>query len=224
MLVFFIGSCFGSFFCLVAQRLPLKKSFLYSRSICDNCQQSLRFWEMIPLFSSLYLRFRCGRCHQPFSKLLWVAEMTYGLLTFYCWQYLTGHEQILAFTWLTILFILSLTDLFYYLVEPKILYLGHGCIWLLNFYTQQPFYYSTILLFLLLALCYLSYLKDKMGLGDLILLGCWAPWLTPVEFSSLLLLASLLGLLVLLITQRINRPLPFVPFLSISFTIIYFIH
>jgi Type II secretory pathway, prepilin signal peptidase PulO and related peptidases len=224
MLVFFIGSCLGSFLCLVAQRLPLKKSFLYSRSICDACQQPLRVWELIPIFSSLYLRFHCGRCHQPFSKLLWMAEITYGILTFFCWYYLTGSKQILGFIWLTILFLLSLTDLFYYLVEPKILYLGHSFVWLLNFYTKQPVYYSTILLFLLLGLCYLSYLKDKMGLGDLILLGCWAPWLTPIEFSSLLLLASTLGLVVLLLTKQKNQPLPFVPFLSIGFTIVYFIH
>ena len=224
MLLFLIGSCLGSFFCLVAQRLPLKRDFLYTRSVCDSCQQSLRFWEMIPLFSSLCLRFRCSRCKQSFSKLLFVAEITYGLLFFFCGTYLSGIEQVLGFFWLTILFILSFTDLFYYLVEPNLLYFGHAIVWLFNLYTQQAFYYSTVLIFLMLVAYYLFHLKDSMGLGDIILIGCWSPWLSPIEFSLLLLLASSLGLLVLLVLKKMKHPLPFVPFLSFSFFLIYFVH
>lgn len=226
MFIFLIGSIFGSFLCVMAQRVPLKQSFVFSRSKCDHCQQALRFWEMIPIFSSLFLRFRCRRCGQRFSRLLFLSEIIYGGILTFCWLQPTRIEQGIALIWLTTLFLLSLTDLFYLTVEPKILYIGHGLLWGVCFYTQQPFYWETIGMLLFIGFIYLAYLKNSMGLGDLLLLTCWAPWLTPSDFSLMLLTASILALMVFggcFLLKRSLKQLPFVPFLSLGVFLVYFL-
>ncbi|MGX7197863.1 prepilin peptidase [Enterococcus olivae] len=227
MFYFLIGSCLGSFFCVVAQRVPLKQSFLFSRSRCDHCQQSLRSWELIPIVSSLLLRFRCQRCGQSFSRVIWLAELVYGGIFYYCWLQSAFSDQLIAWIWLTTVFLLSLTDLFYLTVEPKFLYPGHALLWGICLYLQLPFYWETLGITLMLAVFFWLYLHYSMGLGDLLLLICWAPWLSPQEFSQLLLTASLLALMAFALHWFIQRErikqLPFVPFLSVALFLVYFL-
>lgn len=54
--VFLAGITMGSFFHLVGERLPLKRSILFPRSHCTACKQPLSLREMIPLVSYALLR------------------------------------------------------------------------------------------------------------------------------------------------------------------------
>ena len=64
MLLFYFGCCLGSFLMVVATRLPIGEDFLVSRSHCHHCQKTLRFYELIPLFSILFMKFRCSACQK----------------------------------------------------------------------------------------------------------------------------------------------------------------
>ncbi len=227
MIYFLLGSCLGSFLCVVAQRVPLQQDFIFSRSKCDSCQKVLRPWEMIPLFSCLLLKFRCQRCGGKIPAAFWLAELIYGGLFYFCWLQPTLKEKLIALLWLTTVFLLSLTDWFYFIVEPKILYPLHALLWGMMLYFKQPFYWTTVGTVVLLAAVLLVTLKDSMGLGDWLLLGLWAPWLSPLEFSQLLFAASscalvFFGLYFLIQKKRLQR-LPFVPFLSLGLLLVYFI-
>jgi len=221
---FMIGSILGSFLVVCAKRIPIQEHFLISRSHCDHCQRNLSFWEMIPIVSSIVLKFRCRTCHQPIPVSYCLFEILYGCLFVFCLQQSGVKEISLSLIWLTMAVLLSLTDLFYWTVEPKLFYPFAGGLWLINFSFGFHFYWQSLLLICFIIILFSIYLHGKMGMGDLLLLLAWAPWLTPNELAWLLLLASFSALMVFLIYRLIKKEctkLPFVPFLSMA---LFFVH
>lgn len=78
-LIFIFGGALGSFANVVADRLYIR-SFWTGRSVCDACAKSLSWYEMIPVFSFLFLRGRCSKCKVRYgSKHFWV-ELIGGIL------------------------------------------------------------------------------------------------------------------------------------------------
>lgn len=55
LFIFVIGSIFGSFFGLIVDRIPLRKSIIFGRSHCDSCQQLLAYRDLIPIFFLKYV-------------------------------------------------------------------------------------------------------------------------------------------------------------------------
>ena len=63
---FVLGLIIGSFLNVVIIRLNTQRSF-GGRSICMSCQKQLRWYELIPLFSFLFLFGRCKGCKSKIS-------------------------------------------------------------------------------------------------------------------------------------------------------------
>lgn len=222
-LYFIIGSCFGSFLALVALRLPQGASILRPPSHCDHCFQRLRWFELIPIISLLCLQFRCRHCQQQISKISLLAELCCGFLLAFS---LTGDQfTILETLWLFWAFTLALTDINYYLIEPRILLGGTAILWSSQLYQGAPLQLGSLIYCVFLCLILLAVLQGKFGLGDVLLLFSWAPWIPLLELCLLLILASTTGLLAFLILKRRFQPdrLPFVPFLAFGLLIIFFI-
>lgn len=57
-----LGAVFGSFIATLAIRWPEGRSVATGRSACDACGRTLRAVELVPLASYLLLRGRCGGC------------------------------------------------------------------------------------------------------------------------------------------------------------------
>ena len=218
MLTFYIGCCFGSFLTVVASRLPIGKDFIFSRSCCHHCQRTLKFYELLPLFSLLLLRFRCQRCHQKIPLFYFLSEAIYGSLFLYAIQQTCFSLQIVTLIWLTMAFMLSLTDLFYFIVEPKILYSFGFLLWLVLFYYHWTFYLSTTLVLLLFMLLIYFFFQAYLGFGDVLLLLIWGPWFSLTQLFLLLAIASCSALLFFLgyflLKRHTLKYLPFIPFLS----------
>lgn len=83
---FICGLVFGSFLNVCIYRLPRDLSISHPRrSFCPNCQQQIRFYDNIPVFSWLLLRGRCRHCRASISPhYLWVELLT-GLLFAACY-------------------------------------------------------------------------------------------------------------------------------------------
>lgn len=84
--LFIIGACLGSFLCCQARRLHLKtqkpsklSSKLNSRSICFSCHYQLKWYDNIPIFSWLFLKGKCRKCHKKISNIEFFSEL--GLAT-----------------------------------------------------------------------------------------------------------------------------------------------
>lgn len=77
---FWFGACVGSFLNVCVCRIPLGLSIVSPPSHCPRCNAKIRPWENIPIFSWLFLRGKCSRCHAPISPQYVLMEAATGLL------------------------------------------------------------------------------------------------------------------------------------------------
>lgn len=68
VLFFVIGTVFASFSNVLIYRLPLEQSIAYPASHCPQCGAELKWYENIPLFSYIFLKGKCGHCHQKYLR------------------------------------------------------------------------------------------------------------------------------------------------------------
>jgi len=76
--VFVFGTIIGSFLNVVILRYG-KKS-LNGRSGCPVCGGTLQWFELIPIFSFLFLRGKCRKCHKKISWQYPIVEISTGLI------------------------------------------------------------------------------------------------------------------------------------------------
>ena len=120
----FFGLIFGSFFNVCIHRLPYHRSVIAPRSFCPNCEQSIAWYDNIPLLSFALLRARCRFCRAPIAWRYPVVELGTGLL-FYAivWKFGVTPEAVKWLIFASLLEILFWTDLETRLL-PDVLTLG----------------------------------------------------------------------------------------------------
>lgn len=78
LIIFLYGIFIGSFLNVVILRLPKKESLTRERSHCMSCGYRLAWFDLIPLFSWLFLGGRCRKCGQPISAQYPIVEAANG--------------------------------------------------------------------------------------------------------------------------------------------------
>ena len=82
--IFIMGSVFGSFFTLAVYRLPRRENITYVRSHCTSCNHKLNFFDLIPIWSYVFLGGKCRYCKERIRSryiLLEIFSGTVFLLT-----------------------------------------------------------------------------------------------------------------------------------------------
>lgn len=74
------GIVIGSFLNVVILRLPIKESITLKRSHCMTCGHTLSWYELIPLFSYLFLGGKCRHCKAHISVQYPIIEGLNGIL------------------------------------------------------------------------------------------------------------------------------------------------
>src|SRR5664280_1612551 len=74
---FVFGTIIGSFINVAILRGE-KDENLNGRSHCMTCGHILSPWDLVPIFSYLFLRRRCRYCHQPISSFYFWNEFMVG--------------------------------------------------------------------------------------------------------------------------------------------------
>ena len=81
------GLLIGSFLNVVIYRLPRGESVAVPPSHCPACGHYLKPWELVPVFSYLMLKGRCGSCRSPISWRYPAVEFLTAALFFAAtWQ------------------------------------------------------------------------------------------------------------------------------------------
>lgn len=80
IVLFCIGTLFGSFFTLAVYRIPLKKDITHERSFCPNCNHKLTFLDMIPILSYICLGGKCRYCKQKIRPRYLLLEILSGII------------------------------------------------------------------------------------------------------------------------------------------------
>lgn len=76
---YIIGVVMGSFFTLATYRIPLKQDIMHTRSYCPKCNNKLKFWDLIPILSYIFLKGKCRYCNEKISPRYIIIEFFSGL-------------------------------------------------------------------------------------------------------------------------------------------------
>ena len=78
-LIFIMGTVFGSFYTLAVYRIPKKIDITHTHSFCPNCRHKLGFFELIPVWSYIFLGGKCKECKQKIRPRYLILEILSGI-------------------------------------------------------------------------------------------------------------------------------------------------
>lgn len=89
VIIFIMGITFGSFYTLAVYRIPKKQDIIHTHSYCPNCNHKLNIFDLIPIFSYIFLGGKCRYCKQKIRKRYLILETISGIF-FVVVAYLVG--------------------------------------------------------------------------------------------------------------------------------------
>lgn len=117
-----LGLILGSFYNVVALRVPAGESISHPPSHCTGCGTRLKAKDLVPVFSWLASRGRCRHCGAKVSVLYPLGELATGLL--FLWSYLEFGLTVRGVTAImlsSLAVIVTVADLRYMLIPNKVL-------------------------------------------------------------------------------------------------------
>lgn len=238
LLMFYLGAILGSFFLVIGTRLPKEEDAIKGRSHCENCKHTLSWYELIPIFSYLFLKGKCLKCKKRISSDHLFVELITGLL------YLIGYlkygislEYLTYIISVSVAIIIFISDLKYMIILDSPIIIGSILILIIRYFEVglKGAFHSLLYGILLFVVMYLIKLlgdklfkKESLGGGDIklsflmgILLGYsgigFRLGLIALIFSSFLALPYAIASLHL----NKKNELPFGPFLISAAIIVY---
>jgi leader peptidase (prepilin peptidase) / N-methyltransferase len=116
-----LGAAFGSFFNVVAYRLPRKESLNSPPSHCPKCKTPIKPYDNIPIFGWLLLRGRCRSCGEPISLRYPIVEaLTAALAVSVVLARHSTQDRVLGLALIAALVPISLIDLDERIIPNKI--------------------------------------------------------------------------------------------------------
>jgi len=221
---FMLGLFMGSFLHVVGYRLPTKTYFASARSVCPTCKEPLKWYALIPVVSYIFQRGKCLACKEHISMIYPFSEICCGLLFSMAYiRFGSSMHLFFGLIFISILFILTICDIYYYLLPNMLVFILALVVILWNRYAQtitfQESFYTLVFSFVLIgALIYWT--KGGMGIGDLKLLMVLAYFFGFYTYLQLLLCASLLAVLYFLVQNYLlKKPVDYIffgPFIAIA--------
>ena len=80
IIIFIIGSLFGSFYTLAVYRIPRRQDIVRTHSYCPNCNHKLGLLDLFPIVSYIFLRGRCRYCKEKIRPRYLILEVLSGVL------------------------------------------------------------------------------------------------------------------------------------------------
>lgn len=123
-LLIVLGLVFGSFYLVVATRLPKEESLVTSRSHCDNCKHILKWYELIPLISFIIQKGKCRKCGAKISVLAPLIEIvTAFAFAFSYYLYGFSYSFYALVLLLSLLIIIFISDFKYFIISDEPLFI-----------------------------------------------------------------------------------------------------
>ncbi len=219
------GMVFGSFFMLIAMRVPLGESIITPRSYCHYCKYVLKPKELIPIISFCMQRGRCTNCKRKISILYVVFELVTGMICLLT-VYMIGVERelIIVLSLFSLLLIISVTDYIYMLIPNRIL-AWFACLLILEcafipLVTWIDSIVGSCVIFILLY-CMQKIYPEGLGGGDIKLLSLLGFIVGLKGIFIVLFLASCFSLCffgagLVLKRMKMRTQIPFGPFISLG--------
>ena len=237
--IFIIGLIFGSFLNMLIYRLPLGISLINpKRSICPNCNHSIKWYENIPLVSYVLLRGKCSKCKDKISITYPIVETITLIVTILLYQkFNLSNDFYISLLLFYTLIVLSFIDLKYKAVPDYLLIL----VLIISFFISN-FDFKSMFLFaggiVLLEIFITFYIqniksritKDKsletqkaLGEGDIPIVAIIGGVLG-VKFGLLaIFLSAVLAIIPALLNSIIKKDIetPFIPYLALALFVVF---
>lgn len=226
ILIFCIGTLFGSFFTLAVYRIPIRQDITHTRSYCPNCNHKLGFWDMIPVLSYVFLGGKCRYCKQKIRLRYLLLEILSGIvfvlfalsikLSIFSFNQSILVYFIVGLLYIAALFIIAGIDKERIRIEKPVLLFGFICVSLYMMYlyivennANMYRYVIYLILSCLLILFSIVYLrkkgKDSYAIDVLVLSMLMILYTCEVVYIYTVITTLLAVAIQLLIHKIINR-------------------
>ena len=230
--LFIFGLLIGSFLNAIIYRLPRDLSML-TRSQCPKCNNTISWFDNIPLLSYVFLKGKCRHCHIKIPIHYPMIELLTGLISLSFAYSLLQSNGLMTYSFY---FSIACVFICHFVIDlqHKILPNELNIYLLILFIFYSLFFYpwqywvlggAIGLLFPLGVTMMFYYLRGKVGLGggDIKLYGILGIYLGPIGISQTIFLSCFLGAIIgvlLIATRRIakDQPLSFGPFILVIAT------
>lgn len=231
-----LGLIVGSFLNSVIYRLQNTeniKDIIRGRSHCPECKETLKFWDLIPLISYIFLFAKCRYCQKPISWQYPLVEAAGGgafLLIFFA--YGLSWEALIWAIIASILIIIFTYDLLHSEIPIFLVYIGLPLavvLVLLNIYSVGKFdwleglnyIYGALVIGGFLGLLVLLSRERWMGIGDIwlgVFVGFLLTWQLAIVagFFAFVIGAVVSLILIMAKKKKVKDRVPFGPFLVIG--------
>ncbi|PLV60082.1 A24 family peptidase [Thermotoga sp. KOL6] len=220
---FVLGIIIGSFLNVVIYRTAKEglKPWDPPYSFCPNCKRKLKWYDNIPILSYILLKGRCRYCGWRIPARYPVVEILTGI-TFFLNSIFIDRILTLIFSCIAVsaLIAISFIDLETYMIPDYLnfTFLGSAIVVAL-----EKFFLDHLISFIILTFIFLLlklFYREGLGTGDVILAMGIGFLLTPLPAILAVLLASISGILFVLVKNRgkvdVKAKIPFGPFLSLG--------
>ena len=230
MFAFIFGTLIGSFLNVCIYRLPISKSIVHPRSMCPSCQNTIRFYDNIPILSYLWLGGRCRYCKTPISIRYLLVELMGGLFCLSVFlKYGLTFPAMVYYVFIATLIVITFIDIDHRIIPDYLSLPGIPIFFLASLALPSLTYWDALIgilvgggsLFLVAWTYHLITKKEGMGGGDIKLLAMigaligWKGVLFTIFISSAA--GALSGMTIMLLTrQSMKLAVPFGPFLAIG--------
>lgn len=233
IVIFIFGIVMGSFYNVLATRLPIGKSIIKPESHCDACNHKLKWYENIPLISYIIQKGKCKNCGTQISFDVFLSELATGVLFLFSYLYFGISYNFFIMLILSSLCVIIFVSDFKYMIilDSPLVVSGVLVIILKTIYydykTIIPTLISGIITFFVMLLVGFigkkMYKRDALGGGDIklsfvigMILGVQVAMVSLI-FSTFLALPYALATIVL----KKDSEVPFGPFIVASLFIVF---
>jgi prepilin signal peptidase PulO-like enzyme (type II secretory pathway) len=224
------GLIFGSFASLISYRLAKKQPIVFARSKCPNCNKNLKIFNLIPLFSWLFQKGKCGNCHVKISIRYPLIELVFVMIflsVFFALNRQLDFQMTLILLIASTLVVMCIIDLEHYFIPDSTQYFLTilATIFLLNAGGESLVLANVKSAFLYLAFglamfCFFYFVAqiEAIGIDDLKFFFVAGFLLGVSNFLSFIFFDGLLGLLFGCVWQKITKEtiFPFAPAICLS--------
>jgi leader peptidase (prepilin peptidase)/N-methyltransferase len=224
-IVTLFGLLFGSFLNVLIFRIPKDESVVFPASHCPKCNNNLKFYHNIPVFSWLFLGGKCAYCKDKISIQYPIVELITALI--FAVSYIRvgdfAHSIVVGLVF-ALLLGLSIID-FRYKEVPDSLNLGALTLAIFSSSLILTNFVNALLFaggFALLRF-YVSFAIKKEALGEAdIMIAATIGAMVGIKMGLFtIFLSAIIALPIFIIIKEKDYEVPFIPFLAIALFIVY---
>ncbi len=219
------GLLFGSFLNVLILRIPIDKSVVFPPSACPKCNNNLKWWHNIPVFSWLILGGKCSFCKEKISIQYPIIELLSALIfALMYWKNGDFTYSLISGLVFALLLGLSVID-FRYKAVPDSLNLASLTLAIFASSMMLDNFVNALLFaggFSLLRF-YVSFVIKKEALGEAdIMIAATIGAMVGLKLGAVaIFLSAIIALPVFIIIKEKDLEVPYIPFLALALFIVY---